>query len=461
MNEYLVLALDGLIYAASYLVLVGMTGACVRLFYRGHLRGVWMAAALSVLLVAIAKGVLDSRVGVWLPELDPYAQMGVGMGATFVLACVVVFWRSASSIPASAATAFVLVLAMYSVSFALPWVSERVLPPGMRMAQFIDSAYTRTQEARVAAQNFKTVNDGAAALLAVSLHALADLSSKENFEAVKKEFAGGVKFYADRKAEWDAMSPEEREANRKAMAAFMEEQGLAADRYSLSALKNASMDDVKNLVGFMKTMQAENAAANAGAAPVKVRPPAESMQILLRNIRGMEFTKEDHEAMATLSGIFFEKGIDAAIAEARTDLAMDKLNPQWAGTLLAAMMETKSGIPVALMVNDEGPVVAAAPVIQAVPEPPVVRMMQLPIKFGYVRVPKGTKGVDEISAAAETMPVTGFLAGGSQVRVALGKKSLGLGDVYRVSVGEKTYAFRIEEVTDGQLYVSADLSEEL
>ena len=466
MNEYLVLALDGLIYVAAYLLLVGLTGVCARLFYRGHSRAGWMAAVLSVVVVGAAKGFLDSQAGKWLPDLNPYAQLSAGLGATLVVACLVVYWRFATSFLSSAATALVLVLGMYGVSFALPWVSERALPPGMRMAQFIDSAYTRTREAREAAVNFKTVNDGAAAMLAASLHALADLSSKENFEAVKKEFASGVKLYADRKAEWDAMTPEEREANRKAMAEFMAEQGLAADRYSLSALKRASMDDVKNLVAFMKEMKAENAAAQGSSpAPAEhVRPPLESMQILLRNIRGMKFTDEDHEAMATLSKIFFEKGIDSAIANARAELAAEKINPEWAGTLLAAMMETKSGVPVALMVGDES--------TQALPEPapaateprvagqPVVRMIALPIKFGYVRVPKGTRDIDEISAAAETIPVTGFLSGGARVRVALGKTSLGLGEIYRVSRGAKTYAFKVEEVTDGQVYVSASFGDE-
>ena len=403
--------------------------------------------------MAVAKGLLDSQAGVWFPELDPYAQAGVGLAATLVVAWPIVYWRYATSPASSVATALVLVLAMNGMSFALPWVSERALPPGMRMARFIDSAYTRTREAREASANFKTVNESAGAMMAASLHALADLSSKEEFEALKRQFRDGIKVYADKKAEWDAMSPEERAANRKAMAEFMAEQGLAADPYSLGALKNASAEDVQNLVAFMREMRAETAAADATASARKIRPAGESLQILLRNIRGAEFSKEDHEAMAFFATLLTEKGVDAAIVQARNDLASVKVNPRWAGTFLAAMLETKSGLPVSLLVNEP-----AEPPPEAAP-PPVARVLSLPTKFGYVRVPKGIKDVDEISAAAETIPVTGFLSGGSRVRVALGSKSLGLGEIYRVSRGARVYAFRVEEVSDRQLYVSAGFGE--
>lgn len=454
MNDYLILALDGLLYLASYCLLVGLTVLSVRLFYRGHLRAGLPTAALCVFLVAVGKNVLDSRAGAWLPDLDPWAQVAIGAGAGFVLAGLVVWWRYSIPLLSSAGTGLVLILSMYGVSFTLPWVSERVLPPGMRMAQFVDSAYSRTQQAREVAKQFKTVNETAPGVVATALSALADLSSKEEFESLKTQFRSGVKFYSDQKAAMDAMTPEERAAHRKAMAEFMAEQGIANDRYSLAALKHASIEDVQNLVVFMKEMQGGEPAAAAKAAPEKpVRPPAESMQIFLRNVRGMKFSEEDHKAMATLSGVFFEKGIDAAIAETRTDLVTSKLNPEWADTFLAALLETKSGLPMVRLASEPPPPepVPAAPAAPVLAE---VRMVSLPTKFGYLRVPKNTKNVAEISAAAETLPVTGFLSGGNQVRVALGKKSLGLGDVYTVNHGAKTYAFRMEEITDGVLHVA-------
>jgi hypothetical protein len=460
MNEYVVLALDGLLYLAACGLLVILTAVCVRVLYRGHLRASWMTAVTAVFLVAVAKSLVDSSIGRVLPAMDPYPQMAVGAAATFVVAGIVVYWRYASSIPSAMATGVVLVLAMNGLSMGLPIISDRVLPPGNRIANHIDSAYSRTRQARDAARDFKTINESAKVMLASSLHALADLSSKEEFEALKKNFRGGVKFWAERKAEWDAMTPEEREANRRAMAEFMAEQGLSSDRHSLAAIKNASVDDVQNLVAFMKDMQASTPAVAAS----QPRPPAESLQILLRNIRGMEFSAEDHEAMATFSKIFFEKGMDAAIAEARTELVTEKIDPEWAGTFLAAMLETKTGLPVTIILNEPEAVAAAAGIAGAAsvdgqmapqpPPPPVVRMVTLPTKFGYVRVPRGTKNIEEITAAAERIPVTGVLVGGERVRVAMGNRSLALGEIYRVNHGAKVFSFRMEEVVGNLIYVA-------
>lgn len=449
MNDYLILALGGLLYLASFCLLAGLTAVCARLFARGHLRAGLMTAALTVFVVGVGKNLFDARVGAWLPNLGPYAQVATGAAAVFLLAVAMVRWRYALTMPGSAGTALVLVLAMYGASFALPWASERVLPPGMRVAQFVDSAYMRTQEAREAAKSFKTVNESTPGVVATALSALADLSSKEEFDAMKRHFRAGVEHYARQKAEMDAMTPEERAAHRKAMAEFMAEQGLAADRYSLGALKHASAEDVQNLVGFMRGMQAERSAA----------APAESLQIFLRNIRGVKFTEEDHKAMAQLSGLFFDKGIDAAIAETRTDLVTAKLNPEWANTFLAALLEAKSGLPLVRLANEPAPpepepVVGNPVAPAAVSTVRVPRIVSLPTKFGYLRIARDRKDIDEVSAAAETIPVTGLLSGGNRVRVALGKNSLGLGDVYTVSRGAKTYAFRMEAVSDGVLHVA-------
>ncbi len=460
MNQYLVLLLDGLLYVAACGLLVVLTALCVRLFYRGHLRASWMTAVVALILIATAKSVVDSQVGTWLPELDPYPQMALGALATFLAAGVVVYWRYTCSITSAMATGLIVVLAMNGLSMGLPRISERLLPPGPRMAEYIDSAYTRTRQAREATRDFKTVNESARTMLAASLHTLADLSSKAEFEALKANFRGGVKFWAERKAEWDAMTPEEREANRRAMAEFMAEQGIAADRHSLAALRNASGDDVQNLVAFMREMRTELPAAPATA--VAPRPAAESLQILLRNIRGHSFTAEDHETMATFARIFVEQGLDAAVAQTRTELVTQQVNPEWAGTFLAAMLEAKSGLPITVILAETGdlaglPEVAGgqgAPAQTAPPVAPVVRTVSLPTKFGYVRVPRGFKEVDEITAAANTMPVTGFLVGGDRVRVAMGGRSLGIGEVYTVTRGARTFAFRMEEVADGLLHVS-------
>lgn len=57
-------------------------------------------------------------------------------------------------------------------------------------------------------------------------------------------------------------------------------------------------------------------------------------------------------------------------------------------------------------------------------------------------------------AVAETIPVTGFLSGGDRGRVALGNRSLGLGEVYTVSRGSRIYVFRMEAFSDGALHVA-------
>ncbi len=466
MNEHMGLILDGLLYVACYLVLVVLTKLGVRVFHRGPQRGTWFTAAFCVFLVAAFKNLLDGRAGAYLPGMDPYAQMGVGAAATIVAGVCIVYWRYSISFLGSAATAVVLVVAMYASSFVLPMVADEVLPEGPRMAQFIDSAYSRTAQAREAAATFKTVNEAAPGVVAVALDALATLSSKEEFESLKTHFRGGVKFYADRKALMDAMTPEERAEYRKAMAEFMAEQGLANDRYSLSALKNASVDDVNNLVAFMKEMSAETRAA-ASDTKIAVRPPEESLQIFLRNIQGVSFSEEDHAAMAKFSKLFFAEGADRAIAQVRTELVTQKVNPQWAGTFLAAALESTSGLSVSLMVDD--PEVAAlvdgadasASVAAAEPARPAApRMLTIPTKFGYLRVSPACKYVGDLTAAAEALPVTGILSAGgdtARVRVAMGRNSVGLGETYKISRGAASYAFRMEEVANGMLYVTGTL----
>ncbi|MDP4878275.1 MAG: hypothetical protein NWR36_00175, partial [Opitutales bacterium] len=71
------------------------------------------------------------------------------------------------------------------------------------------------------------------------------------------DFASGIEVYKERKRLMESMTDEELAEYRQAMAEFLEEQGLAENRYSLSNLKNAKPEDLANLGSFMRELNGE------------------------------------------------------------------------------------------------------------------------------------------------------------------------------------------------------------
>lgn len=456
MNEYVVIALDGLLYVLGTLILALLSLLVARLWRRrAATAGIWTALC-SVVLVVLIQQKLPDQLRAFFPTLDPMLGQAICLALGFCAAIAMAYWWFRLTAPQAAVTGAFIALGVLGFSRLVPMVSEKLLPEGPRLKDAIADAEERTRQAREAAKQFKTVNEVAPSVIAVALDSMSTLASKQEFDSIKSQFKEGTKFLAERKALMDAMPPQEREEYRKAMAEFLAEQGIAQDRYSLAALKNAKIEDVHNLVAFMREMNSTEAPKPATDVPV--RPPAESLQIILRNVQGMTFEKTDHEAMATLSNMLFKEGAVPAIAQARKELQGGKVNPAWVGPFLAAALETASGVP-AEMALESSDALAAEEAAKKPAGPVPVTYLNLSTHYGFLRMPSGTRGLRAMTDAANQIPVTGILAAGAnpdRSRAALGRNSVPIGGFYMVRQGDVTYRFRFDRIQNGQIYVVCD-----
>ena len=141
--------------------------------------------------------------------------------------------------------------------------------------------------------------------VAEAFDALADITEDEEFSMIKRDFARGMEVIAERRAIMQNMTEEERAEYKAEMAAFMAEQGLSENRYSLSALKSVDAEDVANMTAFMEQLAMDMGGPIDGPLPEKdqsqVRSLSESFTTLIRNISGSELNDDERQAMSPSS----------------------------------------------------------------------------------------------------------------------------------------------------------------
>ncbi len=378
-NEFVVLAIDAMLHMTSVVVLGVIVVLACKILSRGFVDAKLFTGLLVALLLVIVRVTLLNYIGQLLPGasgqiLEIFVILGLYLSSLILVYKLV-------SIPwlGTALSSIVIVFSQVWLSSYIPKLSLQLMPEGQRFAEYAGLANDRTKKLMADAKNYRSQSGGIKQILADALEAIKFFTSDEEQDQLSKDFASGIAVYKARKEYMDNMTPEELASYRKAMSAFLEEQGLAENRYSLSNLKNAKPEDLENLASFMKDMNKvygfTDELPEDGSAPKGAPPPStESISKMAQELSKVDMSADD---MAKLGSLFSELGIDAdsvmaGMAEAREDLAnIRDISSKMAGEFKRLVPDKMPGMPsLPEMPSGDDVFVSGGYVIKKVPKKP-------------------------------------------------------------------------------------------
>lgn len=256
-NQFVVIVIDGLLHFASILALGVIIALACRLLSRGLVKLSLLRALLIALLLVITRIFLLNNLGHVIPEAGGEVQMVLIAVCLLFTTLLLVYKLAIPPLVSTFLISATIVMAQLSLAIYVPQLSLKLMPEGQRFAEFTGAANDRTKLLMLEAKQFEGQSKGFRKILADAAATIKFFTSSSEKETFSKDFASAVSLYNERKAYMDAMTPEELASYRKAMGAFLEEQGMQENRYSLSNLKNAKPDDLENLAKFLKEMSEE------------------------------------------------------------------------------------------------------------------------------------------------------------------------------------------------------------
>ncbi len=350
MNQYIVLVLDALLHLGSICLLGFLISIVVKICSRGHVDFRLIGGMFIIFILTILKMFLESRIGGYLPELTPDILFGLLGVILLVVTSVLIYWQYSVSWLAAFVSGILVVALQFGATYGVPKLSLYWMPEGQRFAEYAGFASEQTAQLMEQAKNFKK-REGEPSVWQKTLAALAFFTSHEEKENLSRNFSSGIEVYRERKALMDSMSDEELAEYRRAMAEFLEEQGLSENRYSLSNLKNVQPEDLANLGSFMQELNSEfelDAETDAESIPSS----AESIRKISENLRNADLSDQDREILDKLLSLVDNEDFETGMEEARAELSELKKERPVGELLFSKKNKTYTSSPVPISEPD-------------------------------------------------------------------------------------------------------------
>jgi hypothetical protein len=226
--------------------------------------------------------------------------------------------------------------------------SAAVMPEGPTFSEYMGLAGNVIEESKKKERLVSTEVD-LGNVMKKGLDALATLTEKEERAAMQHDLNRGVTLFSERKAWMDSLSPEEKRAYREEMSAFLVEQGLAGDRYSISAMRESNPTNLVALASFFDELQDETVDHDA-----RIRSIPESLAAIATNLGEGELGENELAVLQHFAELFGANEIDEAMTPARNELKAVQGDSTFLGTVLAAMVQSKSGLPIDQLIAQDG-----------------------------------------------------------------------------------------------------------
>lgn len=297
-----------------------------------------------------------------------------------------------------------------------------------------------------------------AALLALAANHSAVALPKEGAEKDEPaaDVARGMERFAERKAWMDSLTPEERRAYRDEMSAFMAEQGLAGDRYALSAIRQVNPTNLVLLASVFAGLQADSPQREEN-----IRSTPESLAAIAGNLKGITVGEADMAMLRSMTALLAADDGAAAIAQARAALWSATGENALAGASLAALLQVESGLPMKLLVDGEANSLEWLPaqtgMAPAEAAPKQEPFMVVPCDLGTVRIPEKLYGEGRWAAAVQEVKIKGFAALGGGIAILCEDGTMIRNqDVWTVDYAGGTYRFRVDHIEKGKVLLIAE-----
>jgi hypothetical protein len=464
MNQYLVLVLDALLHLSTVFILGILVSIVVKLFSRAHVDFRLVGGLFIVFVLGVFKIYLESHIAGFLPGVTPDILFGLMVLLILIVAIVLIYWQYSVPLLGALLSAIVVVALQITAALGVPKLSLHLMPEGQRFAEYAGLASAHTSQLMEQAKNFE--NKDGPSVLQKALHALAFFTSKDETEALSRDFAAGIEVYKERKALMDSMTEEELADYRQAMAEFLEEQGMAENRYSLSNLKNVQPEDLANMASFMKELNGEFGIEES-TDDSDIPSSADSLRQIAKNLNGAELSDYQKEIFESLLSLVDQEDFEAGLEQARAELHELKKDLP-----VGALLFSESSALNFDLQDVEMPTVEAAESALNSVDPEKVESMQkrvyvprdltnyieYQIQYGVLLLPSVETDTQTWIDAAATIPCKAWFIGDGEKTVAkviIEKRGLDLGDVWQCRFKGREFTFHLDDVTEKGIHLSA------
>lgn len=477
--------LDGLIQLGAFL------SACVALFLLLRLIAKNNFETNFGRMISVVGALVVSRV--YMMDAGWSENIVAVVAVLFALAFLLILQLLKTPLLVGCIAAMALVPLALFMEHAAKQFSAKVVPEGPTFAEYMGLAQEVIEEDRIAT-GFKLpeVDQGDVVRKELGVPAPVTVPDEAVVEAMQADFSRGLELLADRKIWMDGLTSEEKRAYREEMAAFLAEQGIAGDRYSLAAIKEANPTNLMVLASFFSELRNDEEEQEE-----RVRSVPESLAAVAANLSGNPLSEEAAGMLQELTGLFDADEIDRAIGLARNELEESQGENELAGMVLAAMVQAGSGLPVDQLLLDEkdegmfeletlkelasrhwkrtgqsagelsvswgaGEAAAESNVQETsiVEEPGVVEkepFLRITTHLGVVLVPNDESEMHEWIAAAQSLRMKGYVSLGDQVVLLRNDGSmLRKGEDWTLAYMGYTYHFRIHTIMKGRVSMRAN-----
>jgi len=456
----------------------------VKIFSRAHVDFRLIGGLFIVFLLTVMKVFLELRMGEFLPGVTPDVLFGLMITVLFITAIILVYWQYSVPFLGASFSALIVLSMLFGVSYGVPKLSIKLMPEGQRFAEYAGFASEQTSQLMEQAKNFKKKGDGAT-IWQKALAALSFFTSDQEKENLSRDFAAGIEVYKERKALMDSMSDEELDEYRKAMSQFLEEQGLAENRYSLSNLKNVQPEDLANLGSFMKELNGEFGIEEE--FDESIPDSAESIRNISLNLQSSKLSGRDKEIFNRLIELVGSDDLEEGLAKARAEIVELKKELPAGDRLFSNALKFEISKPnfikrskgeerieiIDETIKSQKKLSDAAEIIdlklenltinKSADEPVVLdqdRSKYTNEKVGVwvLQLPPTISNIEEWEKVAEAIPYRAWFEGkGAHLvtKLILDDIVLSAGDSWQFKYKEKVYVFQFDKVTMEGIFIAA------
>lgn len=453
----------------------------VKICSRAHVDFRLVGGLFIIFMMTVVKMFLERRISEFLPGVTPDLLFGLMAVSVLITAIILIYWQYAVPLLGSLCSAIVVVGMLFGTVYGVPKLSLYLMPEGQRFAEYADFASEQTAQLMEQAKNFKK-KAGDPTIWQKALEALTFFTSDDEKEKLSRDFASGIEVYKERKRLMDSMTDEELAEYRQAMAEFLEEQGLAENRYSLSNLKNAKPEDLANLGSFMRELNGEFGIDETGEIPEESIPSsADSIRQISQNLQNAEFSEREQEIFNSLLQIVGTGELEEGLEKARAELEDLKKSLPEGRKLFSGLSDIQlpkakwvgHKIPeqhieiIDTTIEDETPVIDFPTGSLLIEKEDGDEEVIIPDRTAYsskkvgvwvLQLPLGINGQEEWERVAESIPYRAWFKGkGAKpvTKLILEDIVLNVGDSWQFRHEGHVYIMQFDKVTEEGIFIAA------
>lgn len=344
-ENILIPTLDALIFVLGYLFAAYVLMKVAKKISQGTSSGGIVLCCLTFAAIIFIKGLIVQYIDKILPGQAIAVYTYTTLCIMFITAAIAIYWKFAIPIRDTLICSILATASIYAVDAYAPIISKMALPDGPRLTAFMSTAKQKMRTVKEKKKDLNIPKPVAAPAKAKSPTVPDAVPAPQKLSTItgettdtKDEFAAAVDFIAERQAQLQSWSPEEKEAYKSKVAAYMVAKEITQKPQSLNAIDETDPKNIQLMADFIIGLQNTLTASNSPERELK--NAKNKLKDIVKQINAYSAKAQDERISNKFTDILSSEGIDSAIASILTDLESKQGKDPVASAILVALIES-------------------------------------------------------------------------------------------------------------------------